>query len=684
MSLRKRIAVIDDDAYVLRVVEAALRGEGFEVAIFEDPRDALVGMRETAPDLILCDVLMPFMDGRALFREVKETPKLRDVPFVFLSGVDGDDEIVDTLERGADDFVSKPFNMTRLLAKVRATLRLAERRHDALSGPVGPAGALPLLEVLRGQPAVGPAVPTRRGTRPAGRTSWAASWSWPAGRRRCPARSPSTCCWPWSPGPTASSSGASTPRPCAAASRRPPEERAPRSAGPGFVPIPAGRLSMIRVRGQDIQVQTEGENRPEFTVTTVVARDGQVMRKVQSAWHHPFKRREDQEVARTQIDRQHDRVVAMLQGLTVEAAPVPVPTAPAAALGVDPSLLAWAISFVAEQVRDHLGAVMTLALLRGSLRRAARSRPALRSFRVAEDGRVVPATARGARCRAAAVEAVAAWTADFLSSAGEIVDRAGGIRLRQATRMMEAELERIGFYAAFDAVVAAGRRPRPSARSPTGAARASGRFPSSIASATEARAAPARPQQPPQDDALEGGLAVDAVVVGAAEHDVRHLGDAAAGLVLLGRGQVLGEDAGARQPAVAGLEHGLGLLPVPGLEAGRQALLLRHHGARERGQAVSAEQRHPHRAGRLGRRAPGPRGRRARGGGPPPGTAGATWCPRPSRSGGAPRPARRGPSRSAPRSRCRAGPRPAAPGGGRGARRRPRAAAARRPTACAR
>jgi CheY-like chemotaxis protein len=43
-------------------------------------------MRETAPDLILCDVLMPFMDGRALFREVKDTPALREVPFVFLSG----------------------------------------------------------------------------------------------------------------------------------------------------------------------------------------------------------------------------------------------------------------------------------------------------------------------------------------------------------------------------------------------------------------------------------------------------------------------------------------------------------------------------------------------------------------------------------------------------------------------
>ena len=457
MSVRKRIAVVDDDAYVLRVVEAALRGEGFEVASFEDPRDALAGMRDMAPDLILCDVLMPFMDGRALFREVKETPKLKDVPFVFLSGVEGDDEIVDTLERGADDFVSKPFNMSRLLAKVRATLRLAERRSDALSGSVGPAGTLPLLKFCEDCRLSG-----RLSIRSGDEARWAdflgGELVHAGGAPEVPGEEPLDLLLGMESGTYRIEQRRLDPDALRRSESKAAEERPPSAPGQGFVPIPAGRLSMIRVRGQDLQVQTEGENRPEFTVTTVVARDGQVLRKVQSAWHHPFKRREDQEVARSQIDRQHDRVVAMLQGLSMESSPVPVPSAPAAALGVDPSLLAWAISFVAEQVRDHLGAVMTLAQLRGSLRRAAKSRPALRSFRVAEDGRVVPATSEPS-LSAAAVEAVAAWTAEFLAAAGEIVDRAGAIRLRQATRIMEAELERIGFYSAFDAVVAAGGPP---------------------------------------------------------------------------------------------------------------------------------------------------------------------------------------------------------------------------------
>lgn len=452
VSSLKRIVVVDDDAYILRVVESALRKEGFEVLGFRDPRDALAGLQDATPDLILCDILMPFMDGRALFREVKESAKLKEVPFVFLSGVDADDEIVETLERGADDFLSKPFNVSRLVAKVRATLRLAERRHDALSGPVGPGGALPLLKFCEDSRLSG-----RLAVRSGAESRWAdflgGELVQAGGAPEVAGEDPLDLLLAMESGTYRIEQRRLDPEALRRSETRATEDRPAADSSAGFVAIPQGRLSMIRVRGQDIQVQTEGENRPEFTVTTVVARDGQVMRKVQSAWHHPFKRREDHDVARTQIDRQHERVLAMLQGLSTEAASVPVPTAPAAALGVDPSLLAWALSFVAEQVRDHLGAVMTVALLRASFKRVATRRPAVRSFRVAEDGRVIPSSLE-ALLPPAAVEAVAAWTADFLSSAGEVVDRAGGIRLRQATRMMEAELEKVGFYAAFDAVAA--------------------------------------------------------------------------------------------------------------------------------------------------------------------------------------------------------------------------------------
>jgi hypothetical protein len=209
--------------------------------------------------------------------------------------------------------------------------------------------------------------------------------------------------------------------------------------------LPEGRLSRVEVRGREVQVQTEAANRPHFVVTTILARDGQVLRKIESSWPHALKRREDVELARAQIERQHERVLSTLRELGREA---PAP-AGAAAEAVDPSLLAWALSFVSEQVRHSLGAVMAVALLRRTHKAALREQPLLRAFRVAEDGRV-QADPGGGALPGPAVIAVASWTAAFLHAAAELVERVRGLKLRSVTRMMEAELERVGFYGACE------------------------------------------------------------------------------------------------------------------------------------------------------------------------------------------------------------------------------------------
>jgi hypothetical protein len=212
--------------------------------------------------------------------------------------------------------------------------------------------------------------------------------------------------------------------------------------------IPPGRLSRLDVRGDTVEVQTEADNQPDFRVTTVVARGGQVLRKVESGWPHPLGRREDHALAQVQIERQHERVLAMLRGLASGAAPAAVTSS------VDPSLLAWAVSFVADQVRRPLGSVMVAALLRRTHRATAASHPALRRFRVAEEGRVAPDPAQPASSDVELVSAAAAWTAGFLGAAGEIVEKARGVPVRKVTRMLESELERCGYYAALDTALA--------------------------------------------------------------------------------------------------------------------------------------------------------------------------------------------------------------------------------------
>jgi CheY-like chemotaxis protein len=451
----KRIVVVDDEPHIRLLLAQIMAPPDFEVHAFADPRDALMKLHDLAPDLIVCDVMMPDMDGRTFLQVVKRSQDLRDVPFIFLSAVKEVNEVVQAYEVGADDFVEKPFHLARLMAKVRAMLRLAERRRpDALTGPVRGEGTLALLkfcednhltgrltvfasgqerwaEFLGGEMMRAGGTPEDEDVDPLDALLALRTGTYRIEQRRLDRR--------------AVDEALARRRDEDAAAAEAPAAPAPDESDESLPPpsLPEGRLSRVRVRGSEVQVQTEAANRPLFTVTTILARDGQVLRKIESAWPHALKRREDLELARAQIERQHERVVSTLRELGGEA--------PVAAGGetVDPSLLAWALSFVCEQVRHHLGAVMAVALLRRTHKSLVKEQPALRAFKVAEDGRV-QVEGQAAPLPAAAVLAAAAWTAAFIEAAAELVERVRGLRLRTVTRMMEAELDRIGFYAACD------------------------------------------------------------------------------------------------------------------------------------------------------------------------------------------------------------------------------------------
>jgi CheY-like chemotaxis protein len=447
----KRVVVIDDEPHIRRLLEQMLHPPDFEVHAFADPRDALMKLHDLAPDLIVCDVMMPDMDGRTFLQVVKRSSDLKDVPFIFLSAVRETEEVVQAYAGGADDYVEKPFNLARLMAKVRAVLRMSERRRaDALTGQVRGEGTLPLLkfcednhltgrltvfapgqerwvECLGGEMVGAGGTPAEPDVDPLDALLAVKSGTYRIEQRRLDRQ--------------AVDDALARYRAEAAGAAAAPAPDGPAAAGEvdELVAMPEGRLSSVMVRGSDVQVQTEAANRPHFTVTTILAREGQVLRKIESAWLHALKRREDVELARAQIERQHDRVLAMLRELGGEA---PDP----AAASVDPSLLAWALSFVVEQVRHHLGAVMAVALLRRTHRALVREHPALRVFRLAEDGRV-QADPQAAP-PAALVPAVAAWTSAFIGAAAELVERVRALKLRSITRMMESELERVGFYTA--------------------------------------------------------------------------------------------------------------------------------------------------------------------------------------------------------------------------------------------
>ena len=119
---KQNILVVDDEPQITRVLKTTLSSQGYGIRTASDGEEALQAMSEWPPDLIVTDLRMPNMDGLELCREVRKTSQ---VPIIVLS-VKGEDSIkVQALDAGADDYVTKPFSMNELTARIRAALRRA-------------------------------------------------------------------------------------------------------------------------------------------------------------------------------------------------------------------------------------------------------------------------------------------------------------------------------------------------------------------------------------------------------------------------------------------------------------------------------------------------------------------------------------------------------------------------------
>ena len=120
--MSKRILIVDDEPRYLRLLEANLRTEGYEVATAQDGVQALDVFSAQPIDLVLLDVMMPRLDGFGVCQRLRE---FSNVPIVILTARGEEQDRVRGLDLGADDYLVKPFSATELLARVRAVLRRA-------------------------------------------------------------------------------------------------------------------------------------------------------------------------------------------------------------------------------------------------------------------------------------------------------------------------------------------------------------------------------------------------------------------------------------------------------------------------------------------------------------------------------------------------------------------------------
>jgi DNA-binding response OmpR family regulator len=130
--MARTILIVDDEPNLREALAEGLEAEGFQVVTAADGREALVRFRETGPDLIILDLMLPELSGVEVCRIVRaESP----VPILMLTAKDSEVDKVVGLELGADDYVTKPFSLRELLARIRALLRRTERGIAAAATP---------------------------------------------------------------------------------------------------------------------------------------------------------------------------------------------------------------------------------------------------------------------------------------------------------------------------------------------------------------------------------------------------------------------------------------------------------------------------------------------------------------------------------------------------------------------
>jgi DNA-binding response OmpR family regulator len=131
MSVR-RVLVVEDERTIAEAVAARLRAEGFEVEVVGDGPAAVSAVRRGRPDLVVLDVMLPGLDGLEVCRRIQAD---RPVPVIMLTARDDETDLLVGLAVGADDYLTKPFSLRELAARVHALLRRVERVQRTADGP---------------------------------------------------------------------------------------------------------------------------------------------------------------------------------------------------------------------------------------------------------------------------------------------------------------------------------------------------------------------------------------------------------------------------------------------------------------------------------------------------------------------------------------------------------------------
>ncbi len=117
------IYVVEDDPGISKLLAVALEGSGYQVRVFCDGSDVVAMAEQDKPELILLDVMLPGKDGLQVLAGLRRTETVSSVPVIMVTARDSEYDKIEGFDKGADDYISKPFSMLELLSRVKAVLR---------------------------------------------------------------------------------------------------------------------------------------------------------------------------------------------------------------------------------------------------------------------------------------------------------------------------------------------------------------------------------------------------------------------------------------------------------------------------------------------------------------------------------------------------------------------------------
>ena len=123
---RQKILIVDDELDALTALKRALESENYNVVEAADGLSAIEKVKAEKPDIVLLDLMMPQIDGFEVCRQLKSDPKYKHIPIIMLTAKGEINDKIEGIEMGADDYVTKPFNLNELKARIKMILRRAQ------------------------------------------------------------------------------------------------------------------------------------------------------------------------------------------------------------------------------------------------------------------------------------------------------------------------------------------------------------------------------------------------------------------------------------------------------------------------------------------------------------------------------------------------------------------------------